>query len=132
MWLSALMAPTGTIARWKLSSYNGKLTQLGRRLEWFPLGTFLANLIASTVSAAMQGMVDSPSWDLGDWSEHVVNAIKTGSAGNMSTVSTFVAEGSMLQRSFPQHAKAYYYLLGTLAITCAFGLLVYSPMVRVR
>ena len=97
--------------------------------QWFPLGTFIANIVASMVSAAMQGIDDSTR-AIDSNVLAVLYAIKTGFAGSMSTVSTFVAEGHQLQATYPHHAKAFYYMIGSLLMACGFGLVFYSPLAR--
>jgi len=60
LWLSTFMAPLGTILRWYLSRLNGTLKG---RWNWFPMGTFLANISGSIVSALVVGLsVHSPSF----------------------------------------------------------------------
>ena len=124
---SASFAPFGTILRWKLSSLNGSLA--GSKWEWLPVGTFMANLIASTCSAMTAGLSDS-SLDFDQMTLHVLSATKTGFAGSLSTVSTFVVEGSMLQKSFPHHSKAHLYMAVTLVSNCIAGLIIYDSLAR--
>jgi fluoride ion exporter CrcB/FEX len=128
LWLSALFAPFGTIIRWKLSALNGTLSGVW---EWFPLGTFTANLVASAISMLSKGLLDSPphKLDTTALADQFLSAIKTGFAGCMSTVSTFVVEANVLQKSFPHHAKAHYYMVGTLTLACIVGLIIYIPFV---
>ena len=115
--LATLFAPMGTLIRWKLSFFNGRLPG---SWEWLPLGTLVANVVASVISIVAQGIMDSPSSALQEgWSTLIVfSAIQTGLAGCMSTVSTFVVEALTIQKSFPHHAKACYYMFGTLIVTC--------------
>jgi len=124
MWLNALFAPPGTLIRWKLSTLNGKLEG---KWKWFPLGTFMTNMGASIISALAKGL--SVSMHLDGWSGAAVAAVKTGFAGSMSTVSTFVVEGWKIEKTYGHHAKGYYYTLGSLISACFLGLIVYCPIV---
>jgi fluoride ion exporter CrcB/FEX len=126
-WLSALFAPLGALLRWKLSRFNGRLKG---SWQWFPLGTFDANIMASIISAAVAGVTDSGRVEGDTVLEAILYAIKTGFAGSLSTVSSFVAEGYTLQTTYPHHAKPYYYMVGSLVAACAFSLVVYAPLVR--
>jgi len=122
--LSALFAPPGTLIRWQLAALNGKV----ERYKWFPLGTFVANIVAAVVSAAMAGVSLHYQVDSTSWGGAILAGIKTGFAGSLSTVSTFVTEGDRLRKTYPHHAKHYYYLTGSLAIASLIGLIVFVPM----
>ena len=127
MWTAALLSPLGAVLRWKLSSWNGRLR--GTAWMWFPLGTFAANWTACLVSVVLSALEDSQRLVTGN--EAVLAfALKAGLAGCMSTVSSYAAEGSSLQKLYPHHAKGYNYLLGTLVVTFSTGLALYSPIVR--
>lgn len=110
MLYSALFAPAGTLLRWKMSTWNGKWTRFG----WFPLGTFVANLIACIVSASMIAIefrmngAQNSFWSLGS-----VRAIKIGFAGCLSTVSTFIHEFSTFLTS-QKPIRGYIYVLVTI------------------
>jgi fluoride ion exporter CrcB/FEX len=52
-----------------------------------------------------------------------LNAILSGFAGSLSTVSTFVVEIVELLRSLPQHARGYYYLMGSLVSALILGVI---------
>ena len=118
--LSTLIAPTGTILRYYLSSFNGKIKS--KRLEWLPLGTLLVNLIASIISALVVALNIKDTRRLSTlW----LSAIKGGFAGCLSTVSSFVAEVEGLSRALPQHAWTYYYALGSLSLACVLGICSY-------
>ena len=124
LWVSVMLAPLGAVLRWELLRFNGKLKG---SLQWLPLGTFVANITACIISATASGIDDS---------SRVVNStvllygIKIGFAGSLSTVSSFVAEGNVMQSTYPHHAKAYYYMVGSLLVACAFGLVFYSSLAR--
>jgi fluoride ion exporter CrcB/FEX len=125
LWLACLVAPFGTILRWKLSLLNGKFN--------FPAGTFLANVIASILSAALSasGIVVSSNKSAIRWGMPLIKAASLGIAGSMSTVSTFVKECHELEeKNQAFDPKAFLYSYGTLIICCFGGLMVYSPIVR--
>ena len=80
---AVLLAPFGALARWQLSSLNGTL--------WLPIGTLCANLLACTISFAAQG-VDTRWSNLHSIYQLLLYALRTGLAGSLSTVSTWVVE----------------------------------------
>lgn len=55
LWMGCAVGPLGTWMRWFLSQLNGQgITICSRqRFKWFPVGTFLANLVAVIAEAAM-------------------------------------------------------------------------------
>ena len=89
-WFALLFAPFGCILRWLLSMLNTRSNKT--RLSWFPLGTFLANVIACVVDYIIGGL--SNRYLLGYWPTVLLPAIRVGYAGSLSTVSTFIAEVS--------------------------------------
>jgi fluoride ion exporter CrcB/FEX len=121
-----LWAPAGALLRWKLSALNGKLKVDG--WTWFPLGTFLANLLGSIVSIiAIAGEYDMGSvydrtffWDVGS-----IRAVKVGFAGSLTTVSTFVAEINGFMR---KSDHAYPYILSTIASCSIVASIIYGSM----
>ena len=118
--LSTLLSPCGTLLRWKLSHWNGRITR--KHWEWLPIGTLAANLLATTISAlaaALALQTTDPTFIM--WER----AIKTGVAGSLSTVSTYVAETSCLLQALPRHAWGYYYSIGSLVLACCFGVVSY-------
>jgi len=120
--LSALLTPFGTFSRWYLSRLNGSITK--QNWEWLPIGTFLANMIASIVSAlsvAINSKVP-PSYTL---TSAFLGAIKSGYAGSFSTVSTFVAETTGLQHALPRYMWCYYYCFGSLFVALILGICCY-------
>ena len=118
--LSALLAPLGTTARYYLSKLNGKVGN--PNWEWLPIGTLIANLIASVISSVMAGFSVQGQ---GEAAELWINAIKSGFAGCLSTVSTFAAETAGLMRALPRHAWGYYYAFGSLLSACVLGVCSY-------
>lgn len=90
-WFALLFAPFGCILRWLLSKLN---TGSNRKiLPWFPLGTFLANMIACCIDFIIGGVTNK--YSLGYWPAVILPAIRVGYAGSLSTVSTFIAEVSI-------------------------------------
>ncbi|KAK1743817.1 fluoride export protein [Skeletonema marinoi] len=87
LWIACLMSPFGTIARWKLSTLNGKWS----KYPWFPLGTWLANFTGSILSAALTAIAYLNIVN-GEGGTTVLAAISLGFAGSLSTVSTYVKE----------------------------------------
>ena len=121
VWIACILAPFGTLLRWKLSAWNGTLS--------FPLGTFLSNFMASIVSAAITALVNVESNDDGkaNWKMPMMQAISLGFTGCLSTVSTFTKECVEIgERNPPYSKKQFMYSHGTLFTCCIAGLLVYS------
>jgi fluoride ion exporter CrcB/FEX len=120
---SVLFAQFGTLLRWTLSRYNGSIT--AERWKWLPIGTFAANMLACILSSglAAANLIIPPSFPLA----HVfISALKSGFAGSLSTVSTFVVESAALLQSLPQHALGYYYSVGTIVSAALLGIICYA------
>jgi fluoride ion exporter CrcB/FEX len=139
LWIGSILAPMGTLLRYRLSALNGGKLGIRGGIYWFPFGTFLANLLGSIISAAIAAwiIVTSTTNDgVGDarrssWTIQVLNAISMGVAGCLSTVSTYAKECVELGEKFPPHdRKQFAYSHGTMLCCCLFGLIVYSPIVR--
>jgi fluoride ion exporter CrcB/FEX len=134
MWFTCLLAPPGTLLRWKLSNWNGTLLQNSTRWKWIPFGTLSANALACILSIIaqfflIQAKVKNDSKvtrEMFWWM-----AIKTGLAGNLSTVSTYAKEIVHLNELFPQGKEAFGYALGSIGICCLLSLCVYLPMMYV-
>lgn len=133
--ISALVSPFGTILRWYLSRLNGKLKG---RWNWFPIGTFLANVIASILSALILGLSVYFSSDhstllqtqQAEWSAtRILNGVRIGFTGCLSTVSTLVTEFDKINKTFPHHAKAIYYMTSSFLTACILGIMIYAPLV---
>ena len=127
LWLNAVMTPAGALARWQLSKWNGRGSLFGR-LKWIPWGTFICNLVACVVSALLLGIgsqyhADSQSDRV--WAAAIIGAIRSGFAGSLSTVSTFVKEIVDLKRNYQDHAKCYYYALTTIIASWCLSWIVY-------
>mmetsp|Transcript_21 Transcript_21/g.39 ORF Transcript_21/g.39 Transcript_21/m.39 type:complete len:567 (+) Transcript_21:123-1823(+) len=126
--LSTILAPLGTLLRWWLSRFNGNLKG---GWSWFPIGTFAANISASLVSALFNGMLIRYNNYIPTTSFTSISlrAIAIGFTGCLSTVSTFVTEYDKLNKTFPQHGKAAYYVIASLLTACFLGLAVYVPLI---
>lgn len=120
--LSALLAPLGTYSRWYLSRLNGRINR--RNWEWLPIGTFLANMIASVLSALAVAINSKVANDQ-LVARQVLYAIKFGYAGSFSTVSTFAAETTGLFRALPRYFWGYYYSFGSLFCAMVLGVISY-------
>jgi fluoride ion exporter CrcB/FEX len=126
MWIACLMAPLGTITRWKLSTFNGKWS----KYPWFPLGTWLANFSGSIISAVLTA-VSFLHLVKGADGVDVLAGLSLGFAGSLSTVSTYVKETVELSDKNPFYdKKAFLYSYFTILSCCFVGLLVYCPIVR--
>lgn len=125
-WMSALSAPIGALGRWRMARLN-------RRIPEFPLGTFLANTLATTFDVFLGAalVLRNPSFGSlankrGDWRLPVQSLI-TGLGGSLSTVSTWVTE---LRRLKGFHR--YRYAVCSIAVAQGVGLLIYGPFVWTR
>ena len=155
MWLSFLFAPIGAILRWKLSTYNSvkKTTQIQKENvmtkkmchnfpPWFPYGTFYANILGSIISILAVGFLDrfllvknsSDSTRLSGLKESLLQtclgAIKTGFAGCLSTVSTFISEVDGLFEKYPNEPKGYIYGFLSIGFASIISLCIYAPLLR--
>lgn len=123
LWMSAIFSPFGALLRWKMSSLNrGKHSWP----SWICMGTFLANILGSLVSITSVLVMSHLSGELNSLALHVLIGIKTGFAGCLSTVSTFVDEIDSLSCKYPLHAKPYIYAVGTVLSACLSSLCIYS------
>ena len=119
---AALLSPPGAILRWQLSKWNGTY----KDHDWFPMGTFVANLLASIVAATTIGIDYKMNiyGYFGFWSLGTARAIKVGFAGCLSSVSTFIYEAHTLLNS-PNPWKGYMYIIISLTLSCVCGLVCY-------
>lgn len=137
MTLLWILSPVGSLLRWRLSNLNVKKS--GRIIsispDWIPWGTFFANLLATILSACMEGLNnryfsgDNPT-STNQWVDAMLFALKTGVAGSLSTVSTMVKESVLLSENYPGQAQAYYYSVFTCVTCCLLGLVVYATTIR--
>ncbi len=135
MTLLWVLSPVGSLLRWKLSSLNKK--KITNSLDWIPWGTLTANLLASVLSACMEGLSnryfggDNPA-SKNQWVDAMLFALKTGVAGSLSTVSTMVKESVHLSEDNPGLARGHYYSMLTCVSCCLLGLAVYSATIRIN
>jgi fluoride ion exporter CrcB/FEX len=125
IWLSLLFTPFGSLLRWRLSHLNVSGIQL-YNMQWFPLGTFICNVLASAVSisvAAVQLRLNQNDSNT-VWNIAVLAAISAGMSGSTSTVSTLMKE---MADATPTHAFIYCFV--TILCTAAIGLILYRPIV---
>jgi fluoride ion exporter CrcB/FEX len=138
MLLVSLMSPAGTLLRWNFSKLNSR--RRGRsggvgRFDWVPWGTFAANIIGSVVSIfliAVSFRLYNNDKDEHPWAVNFLNALITGFAGSLSTVSSMVKEIVILSEKYPGHAKPYFYAFGTTTLAMLLSLGLYCAIVRPR
>eukprot|EP00978_Attheya_sp_CCMP212_P035463 scaffold154462_cov58-Attheya_sp.AAC.3 len=131
MWLTSVFSPLGVLLRWKMDRWNegGGSVSFRCLSNWFPWGTFAANVLASVISVltlALEQYGEEP----GPWSKAFLQAIRFGFAGSLSTVSTMVKEIIQLSTDYPHHAKSYYYGIATIVAACSLSMCIYSPIIR--
>jgi fluoride ion exporter CrcB/FEX len=104
--------------------------------DWFPWGTFAANILAATLAACLIGLDDryfSGTDPLEkNWVHGLLFALNTGLAGSLSTVSTMIKETIIMAEQNPGIAKPHYYTLGTCFSGMLLGLTVYATTVRIN
>ncbi|XP_058087968.1 fluoride export protein 1-like [Magnolia sinica] len=121
LWLACMVGPLGVWARWFLTRLNGR--GLGRKgsMKWVPFGTLLANVIAASLNAGLattKKVVNTKRYEI------IVDGIQLGFVGNLSTVSTFIAEiYAMVHSECPWRATIYVTL--TFVPSFALGTLLY-------
>jgi fluoride ion exporter CrcB/FEX len=134
MFLVTLLTPPGALLRWNLAKWNSRTAshRLGRFI-WVPLGTFAANIIGSFICILCLALVDRYFSDgSGEnlWIVAFLEAVGTGFAGSLSTVSSMVKEYVLLTEQYPNHGKPYFYLFGTLAVAMLMNICIYTSIVR--
>lgn len=127
---TSVFTPPGALLRWELTKWGARVSdQRWRRLNWFPLGTFVANVLGSCVCIVLLAI--EARYFLDNAQEVAfLTALRVGFTGSLSTVSTMVKEMCELQSKFPYHAKAYHYASLTVVTCIGLCLLLYSPIVR--
>jgi len=129
LWIDSIFAPFGTLLRWKLSSLNGAILQNYRKFKWIPWGTLLTNVMGSIISVLCVTVL-TINGDSSTTKVLVLGGLKTGFAGCLSTVSTFVKETAYLSERYRDKTRAYLYCIGTILVCSSLSVLVYSPIVR--
>lgn len=121
IWLSAILGPVGAIVRWQLARLNQGTVIKAKYWSAFPLGTFLANIIASTIDTVLAGVLQDKKGSFGIDTVYAINAIITGTSGAMSTASTFVGEIDGLAGKRGLESMAFVYALTSLSLACVIG-----------
>jgi fluoride ion exporter CrcB/FEX len=134
MFLVTILTPPGVLLRWNLAKWNSRTAshRVGRFI-WVPLGTFTANIIGSFISILFTALLDRYFSDgSGEnlWVVAFLEAVGTGFAGSLSTVSSMVKEYVLLTEQYPNHAKPYFYVFGTLSVATLMSICIYTPIVR--
>eukprot|EP00900_Chrysochromulina_parva_P019030 jgi/Chrpa1/27128/Chrysochromulina_OHIO_Genome00011946-RA len=122
--IALVTAPPGALLRWKLGArLNGKCTR-GPFANW-PLGTLVANLLASAVLGVIAGACASDAFgpvtaSYGAWyAEAMLQGLGLGFCGCLSTVSTWMNEVSVLLAPTPDAKGGY--SCGCTAVSYALG-----------
>jgi fluoride ion exporter CrcB/FEX len=139
MTLLWLLSPVGSLLRWRLSNLNRKNRGMVITIspDWIPWGTLIANLLATVLSACMEGLSnryfsgDNPTFT-NQWVNAMLFALRTGVAGSLSTVSTMVKESVLLSEDHPGHARGHYYSILTCISACLLGLAAYATTIRIN
>ncbi|CAB9520442.1 expressed unknown protein [Seminavis robusta] len=131
----SLLTPVGVHLRWKLASLNGRGFGEAHKYQWVPVGTFTGNMIAAVISIVFAAVDMKFSHRAGYSNDHpwviaLVVGMKTGLAGALSTVSSFVKESVNLASMHPTHAKAYIYSATTISCAMLLGITIYAPWMR--
>jgi len=112
-WGRAMFGPIGVVVRWRLSRLNTCVPS-------FPIGTFLANICAVLLDAAI-GAALLVQTEASEDTKLFLNALISGFAGALSTVSTWVVEIFALGTG-----QKYVYMILSIACAQGIGLLVYG------
>ncbi|CEM25707.1 unnamed protein product [Vitrella brassicaformis CCMP3155] len=118
-WLPALLGPAGAIVRWQL----GKVNKLPRFAGKFPLGTFLANVVATFANGVLSAVLLLYGYSLDELSGEFTVASMSGIDASLSTVSTFVAELHGLELW-----RAYVYGLLSVVVAVGVGIVPYGAV----
>ncbi|EPY27867.1 CrcB-like protein [Strigomonas culicis] len=105
---AVVVAPAGTVVRFLLSYF------LNKRAQWrqFPLGTLLANVVASFLDAFMDNYAAHRPWNEWYWIvENGICAALSTKSSYVNEINNFYAEGRLWM--------AYAYAVVTLALTVA-------------
>lgn len=104
-----LLGPPGAMLRFYLARFNVQ----PRFLDRFPLGTFIANMLATSVlSATYVGSRAIGQAGISATTCNALYALNEGFCGCLSTVSTFVVES----RTVRKHRWRWIYILGSVIL----------------
>uniref|UniRef100_A0A2P2KBV9 Uncharacterized protein MANES_18G074800 n=1 Tax=Rhizophora mucronata TaxID=61149 RepID=A0A2P2KBV9_RHIMU len=121
LWLACIVAAPGVWIRWFLARLNGHgLGKVGH-LKWFPFGTFIANVSAACIMAALARLKKAVNTET---CTIISTGLQFGFAGCLSTVSTFIAEYHAMEDS-SRSWRAYVYALTSIAVSFGLGILIY-------
>eukprot|EP00884_Botryococcus_braunii_P010563 jgi/Botrbrau1/19508/Bobra.0035s0009.2 len=122
-WVAVLFGPLGCTGRWLLAPLNYRLPL---PWDWYPVGTFAANVLACTVNYCLGAALVKQG---GGGMPLFVPAVQKGFCGALSTVSTFMAEIRGQSRFIPQFFRPYIYAAVTIAVSVVLGIVIYGPAV---
>ncbi|GAQ84948.1 hypothetical protein KFL_002140020 [Klebsormidium nitens] len=120
IWLAAALAPPGVWLRYLLSRFN---VRPKGGLKWLPVGTLLANVIASAGMAGLSVVLVSVR---GLATRLWCQGVEIGVMGALSTVSTFAAEIYLLDQGKQHVWRSYVYILVSLLASQTVALLIYG------
>ncbi|KAG2431929.1 hypothetical protein HYH02_013148 [Chlamydomonas schloesseri] len=146
-WIAILFGPPGAALRWYLSRFNAvpaswRCSVFGNSSRcssnggagaagdwaWLQLGTFAANLAACLLNFTNEALLFRLGGSLTDLQAVVLQALMTGTAGCLSTVSTWVVELQKLSAASPSGTGGAAYKYGAVSVVTpvALGLLIYG------
>eukprot|EP00798_Chlamydomonas_sp_ICE-L_P025950 gene25950-11631_t len=120
LWFGILFAPLGCITRWQLSKLNGTI-------GWFPLGTWAANIIATSTDFAMRALLLRLT--LSSVVASLLDGIILGFGGCLSTVSTWMTEVQKQTLADPRGFMAFQYVASSVVAATAAGIVIYGSAV---
>jgi len=127
LWVMSLISPIGAIIRWRLSFLNNKWFQNSNPWKYLPIGTLISNIAACIISILCAALLSRSGTDT-EVRTLILNALKIGLAGSMSTVSTFVKEIVHLSENPQSSFLPTLYTVGSIIICCCISLIVYVPI----
>lgn len=110
---ASFSAPFGSLLRWKISTWKGKWA----RLSWFPLGSFLVNLLGCLISTFCIAIDYRMIGSKNTFMIGAFRSLKVGFAGTLSTISLLISEFErMLKSDQPLHG--YLYICSSVCCCC--------------
>ncbi|GIL58176.1 hypothetical protein Vafri_13024 [Volvox africanus] len=117
-WFSILLGPAGCFLRWHLSHLNGW------RDGWLQYGTFTANMLGCVLDFVCEALMFRLAGSLTNTQQMTLQGLMVGTAGCLTTVSTYVVEIQKLALASP--ILAYKYFLASTVVPVALGILMYG------